>query len=457
MNLADPRALVDYTRTLDCIHCGLCLRTCPTYQLTGVETSSPRGRIHLMRAVAEGQLAPDADFADEMDFCLLCRHCESACPAGVHFSELMEHTRSALRDSPALRPGPLARAARWIGFALVLPRPWLLSALASALRLAQQSGLWKPLTRLAGRRGRALEHFPRVPPRRARARLPARTPARTPARAPGQPAREPVLLLEGCVMPELYGATNRATVAALSELGCEVRVPRGQRCCGSLHAHNGERALARELARANIEAFERAGASFEIATNSAGCGSHLRALEQLFDEGDPWRARAAAFAARVRDFSELAAPLARTASLAAGSSATQLDALARELPQPLGPLTWDDPCHLCHGQQIRAQPRQLLDWACGALGLERVELRESESCCGSAGIYSVLRPEASAAIFAPKLEALRASGARTLVTANPGCQLQWQTGLRAAGLEVRVLHLAELSALALRARSSRAV
>jgi len=448
MNLADPRELVDYTRTLDCIHCGLCLRTCPTFQLTGVETSSPRGRIHLMRAVAEGQLVPDADFADEMDFCLLCRHCESACPAGVHFSELMEHTRSALRDSPELRPGPLARAARWLGFALVLPRPRLLALLASTLRLAQRSGVWKPLTRLAGKRGRALEHFPRVPERRARARQPERTPPR------GEAAREPVLLLEGCVMPELYGATNRATVASLSHLGCEVRVPRGQRCCGSLHAHNGERELARELARANIEAFERAGASYAIATNSAGCGSHLRALEHLFDEGDPWRARAAAFAARARDFSELAAPLTKVASSEAASDARDLDALSQELPQPLGPLTWDDPCHLCHGQQIRSQPRQLLDWACGALGLERVELRESESCCGSAGIYSVLRPEASAAIFAPKLEALRASGARTLVTANPGCQLQWETGLRAAGLEVRVLHLAELCALALRARSA---
>lgn len=445
MNLADPRELVDYTRTLDCIHCGLCLRTCPTFQLTGVETSSPRGRIHLMRAVAEGQLAPDADFADEMDFCLLCRHCESACPAGVHFSELMEHTRSALRDSPDLRAGPLARLARWFGFALVLPRPWMLSLLASALRLAQQSGLWKPITRLAGKRGRALAHFPRVPARRARARLPERTPAH------GAATREPVLLLEGCVMPELYGATNRATVAALSELGCEVRVPHGQRCCGSLHAHNGERELARELARANIEAFERAGGELAIATNSAGCGSHLRALEQLFDEGDPWRARAAAFAARVRDFSELAAPLAQAAR-APASDTGELEALVRELPEPLGPLTWDDPCHLCHGQQIRAEPRRLLDWSCAALGLERVELRESESCCGSAGIYSVLRPEASAAIFAPKLEALRASGARTLVTANPGCQLQWQTGLSAAGLEVRVLHLAELCALALRKR-----
>jgi glycolate oxidase iron-sulfur subunit len=402
----DARELVDYAASLDCIHCGMCLSACPTYRLTGVESSSPRGRIHLMRAVAEGALEPDADFREEMEFCLLCRGCESVCPSGVRFGAMMEHTRSAIATSlPASLP---ARFARWIGFRLVLPSRLALRTVFAAGRAAQLLGLFR-------------RSVPAIPPRSERRALPELTPARAPKHGD-------VSVLEGCVMPELYGRVNRATVDVLSACGLEVRSPREQGCCGSLHAHNGDLPFARELARRTIAAFERSPGA--IVVNSAGCGAHMKDYAHLLRDDPAWRGRAETFAARVRDFSEL---------VAAPENAARLRATLAEVD--LGLVAYDDPCHLCHGQGVRKPPRALLDLV---PGLRRVEMRDSESCCGSAGIYALVRPQDSAAVFATKLEALRECGARTLVTANPGCQMQWETGLARAGLDVRVLHVAEV-------------
>lgn len=431
--LRSDAALVDYAKSLDCIHCGLCLRTCPTYQLTGVESSSPRGRIHLMRAVAEGRASADADFAEEMDFCLLCRHCESVCPAGVRFGEMMEHTRGALAST---RPQSLrTRFLRWLGFRVALPHRAALSLAATGMRAAQALGLWPAVARPFAPREAALEHFPKVPSWAERRPLPRLTPALVERVGA-------VALLEGCVMPQLYGRVNRATAASLAALGYDVHVPAAQTCCGSLHAHNGDTEGARALAKRTIEAFE---GGLPLVVNSAGCGSHLRALHHLFEAGDPWRARAEALATRVRDYSEVAAERIAGARLAPASAPSAL----------AGPLAYDDPCHLCHGQQIRAQPRALLDAVCRAAGIARVELPDSESCCGSAGIYSVLRPADSQAILDAKLATLAASGARTLVTANPGCQLQWEQGIARRKLDVRVLHVAEVVERALSAPADR--
>jgi glycolate oxidase iron-sulfur subunit len=430
MDLSDPRALADHAATLDCIHCGLCLRTCPTYQLTGNEASSPRGRIHLMRAVAEERAAPDAEFAEEMDFCLVCRNCESVCPAGVRFGEMMTHTRDALErrgDRPAL-----GRLARRTGLRGVLTRRWALSLAARGLRLAQRTGLLRLVARLGGARGRALLDLPVVPPARERAPLPART------EATGEQQAE-VALLEGCVMPELMGRVNRATASSLAALGVASRTAPGHVCCGALHAHNGDLDGARDLARSTIEAYEplraKDGEPLPLVVNSAGCGAHLRELDHLFADDAEWAQRARALAARVVDYSEAAAP--------------RLEGAGADLPagSVAGPVVWDDPCHLCHGQGVRAEPRAALD-ALG--GLERAELDEPESCCGSAGIYSILRPADSAAILDERLDALERSGARTLVTANPGCQLQWSAGVKRRGLDVEVLHLAEVVDRALR-------
>ncbi|MCZ6596201.1 MAG: (Fe-S)-binding protein [Planctomycetota bacterium] len=420
--IPDSETLIDYAKTLDCIHCGLCLQTCPTFLLTGAEASSPRGRIHLMRAVAEERLEPDATFAEEMDFCLLCRHCESVCPAGVQFGAMMEFTRGNIaRKVPH---GLVARLARWVGFRVVLPRRLVLRALGSLLRLGQVTGLVK-LAVLFGERGRGALDLPPVPPLPARRLLPAST-------RPAGEEKGSAAVLEGCVMPELYARVNRATVDSLAALGYRVRVPSGVTCCGSLHAHNGDLDGARNLARRMIAAYE--GLDDPIVVNSAGCSAHMKELHHLFDEDDAWHARAHDFAGRVRDYTEFVAPQLEGRELRLG---------AEVVP---GPVAWDDPCHLCHGQGVRAEPRRILD---AIKGLETVPLEGSESCCGSAGIYSLLRPEDSRAIFEPKREALARSGARTLVTANPGCQLQWESGLRRAGADVRVVHIAELVSAAL--------
>lgn len=411
-DLKTNSSIVDYAASLDCIHCGLCLNTCPTYRITGSEASSPRGRIHLMRAVAEERVAPDAAFQEEMEFCLVCRHCESVCPAGVRFGSMMEFTRSKLPRSPR------ARFLRWLGFRVVLPNRWALRGVVFALRVLQALGL-----------ARFLPGSEQLPELRRRPRF--SPPPRTPAAGE---RKQSVAVHEGCVMPELFGPVQRATVATLSATGHEVLCSREPVCCGSLHAHNGDVDAARTLAQRTIRAHEQLerehGSDLPFVTNSAGCGSHMREYENLFED-EPWRTRAAAFASKVRDLSEVLAPHVR-----ASDAATPADSV-----------TWDSPCHLCHGQGVRAEPLAILRELGGdAFG----ELEDSEACCGSAGIYSLLRPDDSEAVLGPKLDALRASGAKTLVTANPGCHLQWEAGIRKAGLEVEVLHLAEFVERSLR-------
>lgn len=425
----DAKTLVDYAKSLDCIHCGLCLNTCPTYRLTGAESSSPRGRIHLMRAVYEGQLEPDEHFREEMEFCLLCRNCESVCPSGVRFGAMMEFTRGAIAQE---LPRPLTtRIACWFGFRVLLPHRTAMRAFVAIGRFAQRAGLLRMIAPMLGARGRALLAAPSIPRRSERRRLPATTP-------PANDRRGSVAVLEGCVMPELYGRVNRATIGVLAKAGFESRCPREHVCCGSLHAHNGDLAGARRLARATIEAFETlrdtSREPLEIVVNSAGCSSHMKEYGHLLRDDAAWRERAGRFSARVRDFTEFLASDRARGGLARSLSKTAVDA-------SFNPVTYDDPCHLCHGQGIRKPPRQLLDLV---PGLERVEMEDSELCCGSAGIYALVRPADSAAVFEPKVRALVESGARTLVTANPGCQLQWETGLKRAGIDVRVMHIAEL-------------
>lgn len=404
-DLKTKDSIVDYAASLDCIHCGLCLNTCPTYRLTGSEASSPRGRIHLMRAVAEERVEPDEGYREEMEFCLVCRHCESVCPAGVRFGSMMEFARSKLPRSFR------ARVLRALGFRLVLPNRWALRGLTFVLRVLQAVGLTRFLP--GGDQLPELRKRPRFSP-----------PPRTPAAGV---AERTVAVHEGCVMPELFGPVQRATVNTLAATGHDVLCSREPVCCGSLHAHNGEVDTARRLAMRTIDAHEALerehGSDLHFVTNSAGCGSHMREYAHLFED-EAWRARAAAFAAKVRDLSEVLAPHVRRT----GSDS------------PTGSVTWDAPCHLCHGQGVRAEPLAILQ----ELGGEAYrELTDAESCCGSAGIYSLLRPTDSEAVLAPKLEALRASGAKTLVTANPGCHLQWEAGIRKAGLDVEVIHLAE--------------
>jgi glycolate oxidase iron-sulfur subunit len=410
-----------YDDLLQCVHCGFCLPTCPTYAELGQEPDSPRGRIYLIKSLADGRLALTDSVAGHLSLCLDCRACETACPAGVRYGHLIEAARAEIERQ---RPGSaLRRLVRRVAFARLLPSPRFLAMLAAGLRLYQRSGLQRlvrtsGLLRLLPPTLAASEALlPPLPPAAGRAPLPAVTRARGPRRAR-------VALLRGCVQDVVFRAENEATVRILARNGAEVLVPRAQTCCGALHAHAGDPDAARALARANIAAFEAARVDHVI-VNAAGCGAHVKAYGHLFRDEPAWASRAAAFARTVLDVTEF---LAR-APLAA----------------PLGPLplrvTYHDPCHLGHGQKVRAAPRALL----GAIpGLEVVDLVEADMCCGSAGIYNLTEPAMARRLLARKIDHVAATGAAAVVTANPGCILQIVAGVRARGLPMEVLHIVEI-------------
>jgi len=412
---------LEYDKLLACVHCGFCLPSCPTYAETGLEPDSPRGRIYLLRSLADGRIALSAAAVRHLDLCLDCRACESACPAGVQYGHLIEAARAEIERRR--RSSPLRRLVRRAALAGLLPHPRALRVLAAALRVYQRSGL-QALVRRSGL-------LRLVPPAWAasEALLPPVPPATTggalPEELPASGARVVrVGFLHGCVQDVIFRPHNLATLRLLQRCGAEVAIPRGQRCCGALHAHAGDPAAARALARANIAAFEQASVE-TIVVNAAGCGAHLKNYGQLLRDDPAWRARAAAFSRRVADVTEV---LARY-----GLRSSQ-GALRRRV-------TYHDPCHLAHGQRVRAEPRALLR---AVPGLELVELAESEMCCGSAGIYNLTEPEMAQQLLARKLRRLEATGADTVVTANPGCILQLAAGIRQRGLAMRVVHIVEL-------------
>jgi glycolate oxidase iron-sulfur subunit len=384
--------------TLDCVHCGLCLPACPTYRLTGRETSSPRGRVYLMRGVAEGRLPLGPALAEEAYFCLGCRACETACPSGVRYGALLEQTRAAVERS-GLRAGLAARLERFALRALI-PRPRRLAGAFSALALLQQSGLGRLAALLPARLAAAWRLLPAVPPRSERRRLPRVIPAEGARRGR-------VALFEGCLMPQMFGVVNAATARVLARNGFEVVVPASQGCCGALHLHAGDPDFAHELEGANVAAFEGADA---IVVNSAGCGAALR-------EG--------ALGARVRDVCEFLDEVG----------------LVAEPPPRAGTVCYDDPCHLVHAQRVEAAPRRLL---ARVPGLRLVPHDDPTSCCGAAGVYNLTHPDASQAVLAPKLDALAKADPDWIATGNPGCLMQLAAGTRARGLRARVVHPVQL-------------
>jgi len=398
-----------YEGTLDCVHCGLCLPACPTYRATGRETSSPRGRIYLMRAVAEDRLPLEA-LAEEAYLCLGCRACETACPSGVRFGRLLEEARAEV-ESAGLRRG-LAKRVESLALRRVVPRRARLRALVSLLAAAQRLRLDRALRPLLPRGLRAMQALlPAVPPRAARARLPARI-------AAVPPVRGRVAFFEGCVMPELFGPVNAAAARVLAREGFEVVVPPGQACCGALHAHAGDAAFARGLAAENVAAFA-AGEVDAVVVASAGCGAALR-------EYDAWLGAAGAgLASRVRDVCELL----DEAGLRGGYGA---------LP---GAVCYDDPCHLVHGQRVDAAPRRLL---AQIPALRLVPHADPTSCCGAAGIYNLTHRAMSAQVLARKMDALAAADPDWIASGNPGCLMQLRAGVAERGLRAQVVHPVEL-------------
>ena len=421
---ANPGAGIDYGLFLDCVHCGLCTAACPTYAELGNENDSPRGRIYLMRAVTDGRLEMRDEVQRHLDLCLDCRACETACPSGVQYGKLIEPFRVALEESADAGRKTDDWFHRFILFGM-FPHPDKMrralapARIAQALRLDRlflKSGLWKLLPPRLGRLATMLP-----PLAKAADPLPALLPAKGTRRAR-------VALFSGCVADVMFRETNWATARVLQENGCEVVVPPGQGCCGAIHLHAGSSEPARDFADANVAAFDASSVDAVI-VNVAGCGSMLK------DYGHHWhddrQESRRQFAGKVKDVSEF------------------LDELG--LVDPPGEIditaTYHDACHLAHAQGVSEPPRNLLR---RIPGLKLKELPESLLCCGAAGTYNLTEPEMADRLGRRKLENIRSTGARVVVTANAGCLLQIVREARLAGEPLKVVHPVDLLDLSYR-------
>jgi glycolate oxidase iron-sulfur subunit len=416
---AIPGAVPVYEDYARCVHCGLCLNHCPTYRLWQLESDSPRGRIRQMILVNEGQLPLSSTFVDHIDKCLDCRACETACPSGVDYGRLVEYARARIEQQYE-RPW-FTRKTREFVFTRLLPDPRRIALTAKLLRFYQRSGLQtlargSGLLRLLGLASREAL-LPRIDDRFFFDALGKTYPA-----VGEQRAR--VAFFAGCIANVTFTALNEATIRVLNANGCEVVVPQEQFCCGALAAHAGVRETARELARKNMAAF--AGNDFDaVLTNAAGCGSTLKEYEHLFSHEEPEFEKAQAFQAKVRDVTEFLAALGLSAKL-------HITAMR---------VTYQDSCHLLHGQKVREAPRELLR---AIPGVEFVELPYSEICCGSAGIYNVTQTDASMELLSDKMRNAKVTGARVIATANPGCLLQMRAGAELHHTGQEVLHVVEI-------------
>lgn len=411
-----------------CVHCGLCLEACPTYKELRVEMDSPRGRIYLMKGILNERIEPTKDVLRHLDQCLDCRACETACPSGVEYADILEKTRTILE--PERSRGLITRVLRWFLFRKLLPSRRVQMVVFKILWVQQILGLtwiacWLARHGLVpGRLGAMARQAPRVPRDSFRATHKKEFDPLTGVltfKARGA-RKHRVALFTGCLADHLFAGVNEATIGVLTENGCEVDVLQAEQCCGALHIHNGARNQAKDLAAKNIGAFG-AGDYDAILTNAAGCSAELRHYGQLLD-GDP---DAKEFGSKIRDISEFLVEIGYT--------------------PPTGKLgcriAYDEPCHLLHAQKISSAPMQILK---ALPGVEMVALEDSEFCCGSAGIYSVTEPKLSKGILARKIECIKKCGADMVVTGNPGCILQIQYGLRETGSKTKVIHPVELLA-----------
>lgn len=403
-----------------CIHCGLCLQACPTYDVFGTETDAPRGRIALMRAASEGRIGPEEftnTFATHINLCLSCLACQTACPSGVKYGKLIETTKIALEHHR--QPGVVERAIRWLALRQVMPHVGRLKVMARLVWLYQVTGLQKLVRRL--------NFLPR-PLKAAEAILPPITPKyrdySQPAPAIGE-KRGTVAFFIGCIQEAFLAQVNEASIRVLQRNGFEVHFPAGQTCCGAAQLHIGEEAVARELARKNIDAF-LAGDYFAIINNAGGCGATLKKeYEDLFHDDPVYAEKARAFGKKVKDINEFL--------------------LENLRERPTGVIkvkaTYSDSCHLRHAQKVIQQPRALLRLI---PGLELVELRMPDRCCGSAGVYNIVHSETADQVLEVKMADIAATGAEVIVASNTGCHMQLIAGARKAGLSSRVMHVVEL-------------
>ena len=404
-----------------CVRCGLCLPTCPTYVETLVETSSPRGRIALIKAVSEDRLdLTSPGFMHQMSECLDCRACEAVCPSGVAYGQLLEPARTQIVRATAPARSWNARLGRAVLVGALFSNMAFMRLAASLLRFYQRSGLRAAVRRSGLLRALRLEELEALAPEISQRFFVPRDqtwPAIGPRKATA-------FLHAGCVMHVAFADVNEATVRVLQRAGCDVIAPGDQGCCGAITIHAGEMDRGRELAKRNIAAFERSGADYYI-INAAGCGSALKEYGHLFAAEPAWHGRAAAFSANVRDITEF------------------LDEIG--ISPDLGPVsavvTYQEPCHLVHAQRISAAPRRLL---ASVPGLQLREMAESSLCCGSAGIYNVTQPEMSRRLQRRKVERIAEVDPQIVVTANPGCAMQLANGLKKDGRTIAVRHIVQI-------------
>jgi glycolate oxidase iron-sulfur subunit len=402
-----------------CVHCGLCLNSCPTYRELHLEMDSPRGRIYQMVQVSNGAPITES-YVEHIELCLACRGCETACPSGVKYGRLVEAARAEIEQRTKRPLG--TRLLRKLVFEHLLPRPGNLRLAGKALLLYQTSGMQRRVrgSGILKRLGRLAEIEPLTPS--------VETPFffRHLGRVfPAQGERKyRVGFLGGCIANLCFARLNEATVRVLQAHGCEVTLPKGQTCCGALHVHAGLRETARRLARRNIETFLK-GDFDAIITNAAGCGSTLKEYDELLDHDPSYVDRAREFVARMKDVTEFLASIE----------------VKPRMGEVRATVTYQDSCHLAHGQRIRSAPRQLLN---RVPGLKIKEMALSDLCCGSAGIYNIAHTDMAMELLKKKMESINATGAERIVTANPGCILQLRAGVERYGRGQRVSHVVEI-------------
>lgn len=404
---------LDIPELYQCVHCGLCLNQCPTYRVLRLEPESPRGRIHLVKAAAAGRIELTERFKEHLYLCLLCRACETACPSGVQYSHIAEAARAQLGPTGSI----FSRSVQNFAFTQLLPYPGRLELAAKLLRFYQRTGLQNVVRALLPERIRAMDSLlPTIPERFFE-------PGVKTFPAIGK-QRAKVALLNGCVMSLLFGKVNEATVRVLQRNGCDVVVPAGQTCCGALNTHNGESTAAKAMARQNIDAFLATGVDAVI-VNAAGCGAAMKEYGHLLRDDSAYADKARRFSALVKDASEFLTAMGVTGDLGALNLT----------------VTYQDPCHLAHGQRVRSEPRALLQ---AIPGLRLIEMDGPDRCCGSAGIYNATHPAMSRMLLTEKMQAIAATKAEAVVAPNPGCMLQLRYGSRQYGPAVTVYHLIDL-------------
>lgn len=402
-----------------CVHCGLCVTACPTYLVTGLEVESPRGRIHMAKLISDGRSELTTSIQAHWELCLQCRACEAVCPSGVPYGRIQEHARAQL-DAAA----PADRGQRWLRKLVlrnIVANRRVLGALLAPVRWYANSSVRKSIRAQNVLHGRIRSMEAQLP---SMVGAPYRPVSSPPTPLPGLvegsgDSEGAGVLFTGCLMGELFGNVHRATERVYARAGITLEASPGQGCCGALHAHDGDLVFARCLARKNIKALEAT--EGPIVVNSAGCGAAMKEYGDLLSKDSRWAERAAAFSARVKDASEILG----------------------ELPAGKFParVTYQDACHLAHAQRIKDGPRDLLR---NLDGIEMVETSGADVCCGAAGIYSLVQPEMSGQLRMRKAEQFAIAKPEVIVTANPGCHMQYESAIVEAGIEARVMHLMEV-------------